>query len=662
MSVRSNCVAGLVAVAQVLAAQTVSSPPAAEDVFRAIRANDMNALRLLMVNRDAVHTHDRLSATPLHYAATYGSADAVRLLLQAGADVNARNNADATPLIYAAYDLKKTRLITDRGADVNAHAHNGVTPLMVACAVHGNVATVRYLLDKGADPKAVSATGADALENASLKGDPEMTRLLLARGADARHADKANETALLQAFESPGSETGRLLLAAGADVNAANTFAGTVKNGPIALVHQTPLLLAASAGDAAAIALLLKAGARVDEPDVRKMTPLMLAVATDNAELTAVRQLIAADADVNAKDIYGDSVLDWALKFRQPAIVAELEKAGAKTSRPPSPAAHPDFTAANPADAIERASALLAKSADTFFPAGGGCVGCHHQPLVASAYAAMRDAGLHPEERLQKIFRNGMVPEGTTEVTNLPFMLSAGGDYDRLLYQVLAMADLGDSPSPNTDAIVQYLAARQDPSGAWIALSGPRPPLESSSVLRTAMSIRALKTYRLPARQREFDERIARARKWLLAARPATNYERAYRVMGLHAAGAAESDVAAAGKDLLKEQKSNGGWSQNAWLEPDAYATSVALRYLCEAGLLRPSEATFARGTDYLLRTQFPDGSWYVASRAPKLQPYFESAFPYGHDQWISVSATAWAVMALAPAAAPQTRANTSQK
>jgi hypothetical protein len=40
-----------------------------------------------------------------------------------------------------------------------------------------------------------------------------------------------------------------------------------------------------------------------------------------------------------------------------------------------------------------------------------------------------------------------------------------------------------------------------------------------------------------------------------------------------------------------------------------------------------------------------------VASRAPKLQPYFESAFPYGHDQWISVAATSFAVMALAPAA-----------
>jgi hypothetical protein len=83
----------------------------------------------------------------------------------------------------------------------------------------------------------------------------------------------------------------------------------------------------------------------------------------------------------------------------------------------------------------------------------------------------------------------------------------------------------------------------------------------------------------------------------------------------------------------------------------------VVLSTLSEAGLLKPADAAYARGVAYLLRTQFPDGSWYVRSRSPKLQPYFQSAFPYEHDQWISAAATARAVMALAPAAAPQTRA-----
>jgi squalene cyclase len=108
---------------------------------------------------------------------------------------------------------------------------------------------------------------------------------------------------------------------------------------------------------------------------------------------------------------------------------------------------------------------------------------------------------------------------------------------------------------------------------------------------------------------------------------------------------------------LVKEQKPDGGWSQNPDLHSDPYATGVVLSTLSEAGLLKPPDAAYARGVAYLLRTQFPDGSWYVRSRSPKLQPYFQSGFPYGDDQWIAAAATARAIMALAPAAALDTRA-----
>lgn len=63
----------------------------------------------------------------------------------------------------------------------------------------------------------------------------------------------------------------------------------------------------------------------------------------------------------------------------------------------------------------------------------------------------------------------------------------------------------------------------------------------------------------------------------------------------------------------------------------------------------------YRRGVDYLVRTQYPDGSWYVRSRSMKFQPYFESGFPFGHDQWISAAATSWASMALSAAAKSST-------
>ncbi len=79
---------------------------------------------------------------------------------------------------------------------------------------------------------------------------------------------------------------------------------------------------------------------------------------------------------------------------------------------------------------------------------------------------------------------------------------------------------------------------------------------------------------------------------------------------------------------------------------------------LREAGILQPADAAYARGVQYLLATQWQDGSWYVRSRAPKFQPYFQSGFPFDHDQWISSAATSWAVRALAPAANLDRRAS----
>jgi len=73
----------------------------------------------------------------------------------------------------------------------------------------------------------------------------------------------------------------------------------------------------------------------------------------------------------------------------------------------------------------------------------------------------------------------------------------------------------------------------------------------------------------------------------------------------------------------------------------------------------RPSDAAYRKGKTFLLKTQRADGSWYVRSRAPKFQPYFEGGFPYSHDQWISNAATAYATVALAPAAGSSQVAST---
>ena len=67
-------------------AVAVAGAASPDDFARAIRANDLSALRKLANTPAAANLENNLHARPLHYAAIYGSADAVRILLEAGAD------------------------------------------------------------------------------------------------------------------------------------------------------------------------------------------------------------------------------------------------------------------------------------------------------------------------------------------------------------------------------------------------------------------------------------------------------------------------------------------------------------------------------------------------------------------------------------------------
>jgi ankyrin repeat protein len=623
---------------------------AASDYLRVIRANDLKALQG-MRGPAMRETRDALDWTPLHYAALYGSMEAVRIVLDAGGDPNARNRAQVTPLMFGAYSFEKTRLMVEKGGDVNAKANDGTTPLWVAAGAQGNERTVRYLLAKGANPKESQRNGADYLMRAAAHEDGGVIRLLIEMGLDPRRAMDSGDTALTEAYSIREHEKAGILLAAGADANAATTDAGRVKNGPIDSFGLTPLMLAASMSDAASVSALIQAGAKLDATDHRHMTALMMAVATDRANAAIVQRLIHAGADLNVPDRYGETALDWARKYGNPAVVAALEKAGAKgKGLPPAPKKPADYQP-DAREAIARAAALLTKSSEEFFPAGGGCMGCHHQPFAGRVYGALRASGLPAEPRLREGLVRAMVAERPRRMNPASLLMAVAGMIDQFLYPLAGMAEMGEPGSAYTDALIHYIAETQDTSGGW-SVQVARPPLQESDITRTMFAILALKTYGWPARQAEFDERIARARGWLLTAQTWTTVDEADRIMGLWLAGATPAELRSGSAKLLREQRADGGWAQTEHLDADAFGTSAVLYTLRKTGLLNVADGAYQRGARFLLDRQFPDGSWYVRSRSVKLQPYFQSGFPFDHDQWISNAATAYAVMALAPVAA----------
>jgi len=167
--------------------------------------------------------------------------------------------------------------------------------------------------------------------------------------------------------------------------------------------------------------------------------------------------------------------------------------------------------------------------------------------------------------------------------------------------------------------------------------------------------IRALSSYAPAAEAADTKARIERARSWLLATKAERTQERAFKLLGLKWAKADRRAIDAAARELEALQRPDGGWSQLATLPSDAYATGIALFALSEADV-PAKQAPYQAGLKYLLTTQASDGTWHVKSRSLVFQPYFESGYPYEHDQWISGAAAAYATMAISAAVDGGTR------
>jgi squalene cyclase len=202
-------------------------------------------------------------------------------------------------------------------------------------------------------------------------------------------------------------------------------------------------------------------------------------------------------------------------------------------------------------------------------------------------------------------------------------------------------------PNSTTDAMVHYIAARQLNDGRFRSPNANRAPLEYSDVSATAVAIRALQAYTPPGRAAETSAIVRRAAAWLLAVSPRGTEETSLQVQGLAWAGAERREIERRAAALAAEQRPDGGWAQLPELPSDAYATGQTLVALQQAGHLSARATRYRRGVAFLLDTQRADGSWLVISRSRGTQPYFESGFPHGTNQFISAAGTAWATSAL---------------
>jgi ankyrin repeat protein len=267
-------------------------------------------------------------------AAKQGNTKAVKQHLDAGTDVDAKDDQyGGTPLHYAAMEghMEIVELLITKGADVNAATKNGHTALSYT-KLHPETAellrkhggkTKKEL--EAATPEPPAAKAPDiSIHGAAMQGNIEAVKKHLAAGVDVNATSKmwSGMTPLHIAAEGGHNEIAELLIAKGADLTAKdqNPFVGG-----------TPLDWAIKRGKNETAALLRKHGGKYSK----------IRFAARGGDIKAVKEFLAAGADVNTKDKRGDTPLDIAellFEWESPEVKAAkkemadlLRKHGGKT-------------------------------------------------------------------------------------------------------------------------------------------------------------------------------------------------------------------------------------------------------------------------------------------------------------------------------------------
>jgi ankyrin repeat protein len=243
-----------------------------------------------------------------------------------GPEAEERSISGWTPL-YAAIKSRQypvVKLLLNKGANPNAVTSLGSTPFLLASEI-GDLEVIKCFVEHGADldysPSGKEAddlniTGQTALFMATLKEQNDVVQYLIEKGSKVNVKNRYGVSPLLLCAEGGNETLVKLLVSVGADVNMS-------PSGDLAVEHilagQTPLYGAAKKGHYHICKFLIENGADVNAETMTGATPLYTAVEEGHLEICQL--LIEFLADVN-KCPNGDWAAELNINQQSPLLLA----------------------------------------------------------------------------------------------------------------------------------------------------------------------------------------------------------------------------------------------------------------------------------------------------------------------------------------------------
>jgi len=253
--------------------------------------------------------------------------ECMKKLVGKGASANAKDSWNYTPIMYAVKGsapkaIKAVKFLINKGAQLNAKNYFQTNALELAVTAN-NGAIVKFLIEKEAEGDLSKLLMKAVRDNRELT---ESVKVLVNKGADINMVSGAmdypyvNDSVLIIAAQNNYMEIVKFLLAKGAkhDVKCMSRSWNLGK---------TPLIFAATYGKLDIVKALITKGADVNAKDLVGNSALMMAAKNGHETVTAF--LLAKAANVNFVNDDGYTALIYATESGQGHIIKQLKAKGA---------------------------------------------------------------------------------------------------------------------------------------------------------------------------------------------------------------------------------------------------------------------------------------------------------------------------------------------